>query len=223
MRDGEYVEEGRCSSKIHINEGKKTVFLIGDSIRIGYCEYAREALAESANVIYPNENCRNTQYTYVSLEGWKNLFENPECVDVVYWNNGHWDIAHWGGDERSLNTLEQYCDMLTRIVRRLKIIFPNAQIVFSTTLPKNPWVTTEQNPRTNAEIIKYNSAAKAVLEHQDVLIDDLYETFKNVAEEDYADYCHFTVEANKRIGKRVAAYIKELISKKKVSDILRSK
>ena len=41
MRDGEYVEEGRCSSKIHINEGKKTVFLIGDSIRIGYCEYAQ--------------------------------------------------------------------------------------------------------------------------------------------------------------------------------------
>ena len=43
----------------------KQVFLIGDSIREGYCEKVKEALRDRAEVIYPGENCRTSQYIVI--------------------------------------------------------------------------------------------------------------------------------------------------------------
>ena len=60
---------------------KKNIFLIGDSIRIGYCEGVREKMAEQANVFYVPDNCRNTQYVIIQLQAWLLQFENPELVD----------------------------------------------------------------------------------------------------------------------------------------------
>ncbi len=36
----------------------KKVLLIGDSIRMGYDKYVKDALNEVAEVYYPTENCR---------------------------------------------------------------------------------------------------------------------------------------------------------------------
>lgn len=208
-----YLEEGGgdvCLEKRNEN-GKKNIFLIGDSIREGYCNFTENALSDIANVKYPNENCRNTQFTYISLAWWKNIFENPESVDVFYWNNGHWDIAHWGGDEESLNSVEQYSEMTVRIYKKAKKIFPKAKIVFSTTLPANPDGSVGVNPRTTNEIIKYNEAAKNVLKKYDVLIDDVFELFKDKGSEYYSDYCHLTREGYEILGNHVADYIRKII------------
>ena len=36
----------------------KKIVLIGDSIRMGYCEYVKNSLRDVAEVYYPPENCR---------------------------------------------------------------------------------------------------------------------------------------------------------------------
>ena len=41
----------------------KKIVLIGDSIRMGYDKYVKEALDGVADVYYPGENCRFAQYT----------------------------------------------------------------------------------------------------------------------------------------------------------------
>ena len=181
-KDGHYMEEGGFLpvSSEKIDEEKKNVLLLGDSIRAGYCEYTKAALSDAANVKYPDDNCRNTQYTYVSLAWWKNIFENTEKVNVVYWNNGHWDIAHWGGDEKSLNSVGQYCDMLCRIAKKLRKFFPNAKIIFATTTPANPNGSVGPNPRTNEEILKYNKAAISALSEEDVEIHDVYKLLSDI-------------------------------------------
>ena len=89
-----FDEETKAKSLDIDDNGLKNVFLIGDSIRMGYCEQLKENLKSIANVIYPIENCRNTQYTYVSLSNWIGLVKNPLKINAVYWNNGHWDISH---------------------------------------------------------------------------------------------------------------------------------
>lgn len=206
-----FDEEAKCKYSAAYESSLKNVFLLGDSIRIGYCEFLKENLKGVANVIYPAENCRNTQYTYVSLSNWLGLVKDPLKIDAVYWNNGHWDISHWAHDEYSLNTDEQYCHMLERIQKRLKLVFKNAKIIFATTTPMNPNGTMGENERTTEEIARYNLAAKNILKNAGVLIDDLFEFTKKFDSRYYADYCHFTEDGFKIIAEHISDYLKEVL------------
>lgn len=206
-----FAEETTTAKVETENKELKTVFLIGDSIRIGYCEHLRDLLKDVANVIFPKENCRNTQYTYVTLSNWINMVENPLNVSVVYWNNGHWDVSHWANDERSLNTIEHYNDMLLRIHNRLKKAFPNAKIVFSTTTTMNPDGSQGENIRSNQEIQKYNAAAVTTLSEKGVLIHDLFGFTQNFSSEYYADYCHFSETGFKLIAEHICDFLTPMI------------
>lgn len=206
-----FDEETREKNSVMNDNGLKNVFMIGDSIRIGYCRQVKENLKSIANVIYPDENCRNTQYTYVTLSNWIRLVANPLKVDAVYWNNGHWDISHWAHDEEPLNTVKQYCNMLLRIHKRLKNTFKNAKIIFATTTPMNPDGSMGENVRTTKEIKKYNLAAIRTLEDKGVMIDNLFEFAKGFSSEYYADYCHYTVEGFKIIADHISEYLKGVL------------
>lgn len=187
----------------------KKVLLLGDSIRLGYCNYVKEELKEVAEVYFPEENCRNTQYTFVSLSNWLNLAGDPQDVSVVHWNNGHWDVAHWRGEDISLNTPEQYADMLERIYKQLSTCFPKAKIIFALTTPMNPDGSIGLNPRSNIEIERYNAVAREVMNRLHVPVNDLYSLMKDKPSSFYADYAHFTEEGFQLVGKKVAQVIQE--------------
>ena len=87
-----------CKKQIIIQEkiSMKNVLLLGDSIRIGYDEFVQEALKDTAKVYYSDDNGRCTQYTLVSLMEIAALTGEPQKIDLIHWNNGHWDIAHYG-------------------------------------------------------------------------------------------------------------------------------
>ena len=36
----------------------KKIILIGDSIRLGYCGFVKEVLADKAEVFFPEDNCK---------------------------------------------------------------------------------------------------------------------------------------------------------------------
>lgn len=185
----------------------KNVLLIGDSIRMGYCQRVKENLKDVADVRWPNENCRCTQYTYISIWQWINIFDSPEKVDYIHWNNGQWDVAHWYGDEKSLNTPKEYAVMLKRIYLQLKKSFPNAKVVFATTTPMSPANIKGGNPRSTEEIKVYNQAALEVMNELEVEVDDLFTAQLNVPAEDYKDYCHLTDQAFARLGDVVSDFI----------------
>jgi hypothetical protein len=185
----------------------KKALLIGDSIRMGYGPFVREQLRETAEVFFPAENCRFTQYTLVCLEGWVKLAGDPASIDLVHWNNGHWDVAHWHGEDRSLNTVEQYAAMLERIHRRLIACCPNAGIVFALTTPMHPAMPALGHPRTNAEIERYNAVAADVMQRLGVPVNDLYTPMRDRAAW-YADHCHFTEEGYRFLGARVAEAVR---------------
>lgn len=189
----------------------KNVILIGDSIRKGYCNLVKEDLADVANVYFPDENCRFTQYTYVHLSSWLALVENPRDIDVIHWNNGQWDVTHWDGDVSALNTAEQYGDMLRRIYRRMREKTPNAKIIFATTTPMNPSGLQCHNIRKPEEIIKYNQVAQDIMSELGVKVNDLYELMKDKPATYYKDHCHLTPKGYRLLADQVSAMIKEAI------------
>ena len=188
----------------------KQVLLIGDSIRMGYCQEVKKQLSERAEVFYPDENCRSSQNIMMSIALWARLCEKQN-VGVVYWNCGHWDATHFNGDPESLTSLSEYEKNLGAISGMLKRLFPNAKLVFATTTPMNPTYPDGKSMRTTEEIMAYNDVAKRTFEGTDVLLDDLFAQTQGWGAEYYADYAHFTSEGSALLGKHVADVIAGLL------------
>ncbi len=92
----------------------KKVLLLGDSIRIGYQEYVKRALANEYIVDYPSDNGRFCAYTYRYLGDWCGQGE----YDIVHWNCGLWDIIRLIGDEACFTSAKGYMDYIQRIFLR---------------------------------------------------------------------------------------------------------
>lgn len=207
-----YAEEGApAAQNQRASDGRKNVLLIGDSIRMGYCQTVRQELSDVANVFFPEENCRDTHYVMTSMRAWLNLCP-PEDVDLVQFNCGHWDIAHWNGEEQSLTSLPQYAESIGRIIEQLRRNCPHAQIVFATTTPMNPDGSMGVNPRSTEEIRRYNDAARAVAQEKQVIVLDLFAQTADWGTEDYADYCHYTPAAFERLGRAVAGFLRQVLT-----------
>lgn len=210
MAQTQYIEDGGQLQRPAAEAGKKNVLLIGDSIRMGYCKTVKTLLADAANVFYPEENCRSTQYTIMSLLTWSSLCDR-EAVDLVHFNCGHWDAAHWNGEPVSLTPAAVYAENIRRIVWQLRKLFPNARIAFATTTPMNPNGQVGVNPRSTEEIRAYNEAALEVLRGLDVEVDDLFAAAEGWDETWYADYCHPKAEGFAELGVVVAGFLRKLL------------
>ena len=116
----------------------KKVLLIGDSIRCGaatspgYGIYVREKLLGKAEVYAPSENCRFAQYTLRYLHEWHAQLGNQQ-YDVIHWNNGLWDALRLMGEE-PFTPIHFYTDTLTRIYRRIRLLWPDARVIFASSI-----------------------------------------------------------------------------------------
>ena len=207
----QHIEDGKSNKQFVCHSDKKSVFLIGDSIRLGYCTFMREELSDMADIFFVAENCRNTQYIITNLYRWYNMFSDPALVDVVQFNCGHWDVAHWYGGEYSLTSEGEYKRNVKIIIDMIKKLFPNAKIIFATTTTMNPSSKIGVNPRNNEEISRYNDlGTEAAIENGADVI-DLFAVTKEWDESAYADYCHFTPDSNKILGEIVANKLKSYL------------
>lgn len=143
--------------------------LLGDSIRLGYQDAVRNILQGQAEVHAPEENCRFAGYTLFSLMTWV----PDDDYDVVHWNNGQWDVCYMP-DGRIHTSLTEYVDREKRIAEILRR--KAERLVFATTTPvhADQYDTAVRNPRTNEDIMAYNSAVSRELSAMGVEINDLY-------------------------------------------------
>ena len=199
-----YVEEGAAATEFVCSESLPNIFLIGDSIRKGYCKTVKKELEGKAEVFYVDDNCRSTQYVIFMFRKWARMFDNPERVDVVHFNCGHWDIAHFSGCPESLTSEVEYGKNIGKIIFLIRRYFPNAKIIFATTTPMNPNGTVGINPRYNHEVERYNEIATEVCRAEGVEINDIHAFTRDWGEEYFQDYCHLTKEAFAELGKEVA-------------------
>ena len=208
------VENNAASNApFQCSKSKANIFLIGDSIRLGYCETVKQRLSEKAEVFYVSENCRSTQYVILNLQKWVDMFDDPARVDLVHFNCGHWDVAHWSRHPLSLTSETEYARNIGMIVDLLREAFPNARLVFATTTPMNPdgGSTGCNEPRTSEEIARYNQIAVEVVEKRGIPVNDLNAYVKAWGSDTYKDVCHFTDDAYAVIGEEVARRLKAML------------
>ena len=202
----------------------KNIFLIGDSIRHGsyvetldsklspgYGVYVKEKLESAglANVCSPDENSRWAQYTLRFLHKWAKEVPDPEKVDVVHWNNGLWDAVRLFGDE-PLTPIEFYELMLPRVYNRIRLLFPNAKIIFATSTAVIEEMSRPQFTRRNEEIKQYNEVAKKVMAQLNVPVNDLWAVTENWGPEMHADWVHFNEEGCRILADKVIEAIDTL-------------
>lgn len=185
----------------------KKIILIGDSIRMGYDKYVKDALKNSAEVYYPDENCRFAEYVLRYAHEWAAASGFGKEVDLVHWNAGLWDCLELFGDE-PLSTVEYYKNVIARINKRLRMLFPRAKIVFATSTNVNEAMASPDFFRHNTTIEKYNATALEALVDTDTVINDLYSLTASLPDSYRSDWVHFyTPEGTEAIGGRVLSVI----------------
>ena len=185
----------------------KKIVLIGDSIRMGYDKYVKDALKKSAEVYYPDENCRFAEYVLRYAHEWKEVSQCGDDVDLVHWNAGLWDALELFEDE-PLTSIDYYKQAIARIDKRLRMIYPKARIVFATSTHVLEHLCNKDFRRHNAIIEQYNAAALEALDGTDTLINDLYSLTKSFPEDYHSDWVHFyTDKGTEMIGGRVLSII----------------
>ena len=106
------------------------------------------------------------------------------------------------GDD-PLTPIDMYVSMLERIYKKLRLFFPNAEIIFALTTPviekdaPNGWM------RYNRDIQQYNEAAAALMNRLGVKVNDLYSVAESFDESDYDDWTHFNERGARILAQKV--------------------
>lgn len=209
-----WIENGETAKEFTCSEEKPNIFLIGDSIRRGYCLTVKNEMADVAEVFYVHENCRNTQNVITSMKSWAGKFSHPELVSIVHFNCGQWDVARFSDCPEPLTSEEEYAKNIKAIIFLIRRYFKNAKILFATTTPMNPHMEKHVmvNPRDNEIVDRYNAIATKVVTEEGVAINDLNAYMRDWGEECYQDYCHLTPEGFIELGRHVAEVLKANLS-----------
>ena len=185
----------------------KKIVLMGDSIRMGYDKYVKEALSGVAEVYYPEENCRFAEYMLRYAHVWKENGKWPDDVDLVHWNAGLWDVLELF-DDGPMTSISYYAEAIARIDKRIRMLYPNAKVVFATSTPV---IEEQYGPgakRHNATIRAYNEAAINALASTNTMINDLYSLADDLPPEYHSDCTHYSTDKGRELlGGRVISII----------------
>ncbi len=153
------------------------ILLLGDSITLGYQKYVKELLEGKCEVVYSDDNGRFVQYSYWLLN---QFYKNEGHFDIVHFNNGYWDMNIESPMTTPLNSIEEYCFGLEKIVNFIKS--QGSTPIFATTVPINEKGNSLDNTGVNGTINydnswvkEYNLAAKNLMKKLNVEVNDLYE------------------------------------------------
>ncbi len=194
----------------------KKILLVGDSIRKGYDTYTKMAFENSAEVYFPEDNCRFTGYIIRHLHNWKNELGLSDDVDLVHWNAGLWDdLVMLDGKHHT--SIELYKENIERICNIIKILFPHSKMIFATSTPVQEELFTVYK-RYNKDTESYNAAAIEIVKKHDGEINDLYTLMKNAPVEYHSDLAHYyTKEGTKLITDQVVNCIEKALGIKGVA------
>lgn len=197
----------------------KTVWLLGDSIRMGYQQYVQTNLSD-VNVNAPEDNCKFSAFMLNSLRFWLPKLDKP---DVIHFNAGLWDTACLYVDDGAFTKKEEYVRNILSITRELKRY--NVPVIFATTTPVNAEdikaVATPSVDAPDAETVfkqdnnrikEYNDAVVKELKKQGVIINDLFSLVINDRQKYISpDGIHMNEDGIKLLGDAVVENIKKCI------------
>ena len=97
------------------------------------------------------------------------------------------------------------------IIFLIKKFFPNATVVFATTSPMNPDEPVCLNPRSNAEVNRYNEIALEVTKDCNIPVIDVNAFMRDWESVKFKDSCHLIDSSYEELGNFVAAQLEKFI------------
>lgn len=176
----------------------KKLYLIGDSIRMGYCEYVKAALKGKAEVCWHEGNARFAEYVLYSIGDWEHNNRFGTDVACIYWNTGLHDVIRTM-DEDPLTPPEIYGYYIDRICTRLKKYYPQAEFIFATSTPVQEELYDYWFSRKNSDIDKINEVACGIVKKYGMRVNDLNALLRNQPKEVFSDKTHFNTPAAREI------------------------
>lgn len=234
--DEEWLQQTNGLAEVRAVQLKKNlpnVFIMGDSISLGYTPIVQKKLEGEANVTRVLTNCGPSQHYLLYMRSWL----GKSHYDVVHINFGIWDSHYIKGDDcgmglywgrevtnalppvakgsaiRSLGfRIRTPIDVYEKNLRRiLAFVKTHAdRVVFGLTTPLKGWQDDDRCGRIRC----YNEIACSVCKEMGVDIDDLY----SVAEQnldDQVDGCHFRAKGYSALADAVVRSIRAALSKKR--------
>ena len=197
-------------SDVPIDQALPNVLILGDSISIGYTRQVREGLKGKANVLRPNANCGDTRHGLAQIEAWL----GDGKWQVIHFNWGLHDLCYRnpelkmpGQRDKVKGTLSvplaEYEKNLETLVERLKQT--GARLIFANTT----LVPEGEAGRFPGDEVKYNAAARRVMEKHGVPINDLHATTQAFPPAMFAGVgnVHFSAQGSAKLAAQVVAQV----------------
>jgi len=198
--------------------GKPRVFIIGDSISLGYTAGVRKNLEGKAVVLRPPVNCQHTGYGLANLKTWLGTGK----WDVIHFNWGIWDthmLDEKGGLLRAPDeakaavpmhiryTPEQYRENLEQLVKILE--GSSAKLIWASTTP----IMSRKGQRFEDIRIRNDIAAEIMRAHK-IATDDLYALVLPHAKEwQTGDQVHYNATGNEKLAGKVSESILQALAR----------
>lgn len=180
------------------------VVLVGDSIRLGYAPLVAERLAGRAEVVSAEANGGDSANVLKNLEEWV-IGRKP---DIVHLNAGLHDLKLSRASKAHQVELSLYESNLREIVRRI-VAGTGASVVFASTTPILDARHARRGAdfdRHEADVVRYNAAAVAVMKELGVPVNDLHWVVERNGPEEMLreDGTHYTPEGYGRLADAVS-------------------
>lgn len=179
------------------------VALIGDSIRLHSEPFVREYLPSRFRLRSPAVNCKSSHHVAAGIQAWV----PPGSADIVHINCGLHDVRHDPGQQRPVNSPEEYLANLRRVFAYLA--GTGAAVIWATTTPVDEAMHGGMEaPRWHrTDIVAYNRLSVDLALGFGFQVNDLYGPLSAAAGLWMPDGVHFDHAGNQLIGKLVAAAI----------------
>lgn len=185
-----------------------TVYLIGDSIRLGYESTVQAALHDAA-VLSPVDNCRSSHDVLRHIKEWTN---GAQGGDIIHLNCGLHDIRYNAGSLKPLTDIKTYHTNLRQIFNHLRET--SAQIIWASSTPflQSVHNVTQSSRRYLKDIHAYNQTAKGLAREFGFTVNDLYALMfmQDLTALTVSDGLHFNEFGNEMLGNAVAESIRKI-------------
>lgn len=188
----------------------RRVLLLGDSIRMRYQPYVREALTEHAVVTGPSENCETSRKLRARVAEW--LQESGAAV--VHVNCGLHDIRIDPGCASPQVPLAEYVDNLRHVLGAL--VASGAAVVWASSTPIDEHLHSKNklSRRRVADLLAYNRAAIDLVRETRLEFHDLFGVMASAGPgllQD--DGVHYTDEGYRLMAKSTAEAIRAALER----------
>lgn len=195
-----------------LKPGLPNVLIIGDSISIGYTKQVAGLLKDVANVQRPGANCGDTTAGLNNLTRWL----GDTKWDVIHFNWGLHDLCYRHPESKAQGhrdkvkgtqsvPLEQYEKNLETLVQQLEKT--GAKLIWASTTV----VPEGEAGRFVGDEVKYNAAARRVMEKHGIPVDDLHALTAGFDAKYFSGKgnVHYTKEGYAKIAAQVAESIRQ--------------